>query len=144
MSNNLYKVLRGFRKMNIKAVIFDLDETLYDGEELTQIGLNQAVEAMIEKGLNCNLKEGMVKINAIINDNPLKDKFIELAMFFGPLNDDIVDIGRDTYWNSDFDELKIFIDAFSNVNHVSYDNIEDTPDNFLTILLQQYGFAISL
>ena len=115
--------------MNIKAVIFDLDETLYDGDELTQIGLSQAVKAMIGKGLNCNLDEGRKKINAIIKENPLKDKFIELAMFFGPLNDDIIEIGRDTYWNSDFDELKIYPEGF--------ELLESIKNNFKNILITQ-------
>jgi len=118
--------------MKVKAVIFDLDETLFDGDELTQIGLNQAVNAMIERGLNCTLEEGMKKINSIIKENPLKEKFTELAIFFGPLNEDIVEIGKKTYWNSEFNQLAAYPEAL--------ELLDSIKSNFKSVLITQGTF----
>jgi hypothetical protein len=41
-----------------------------------------------------------------------------------------------------FDECKIFIDQFENINHVSYDDYETTPNMFLTNLAQRTGLSL--
>jgi hypothetical protein len=41
-----------------------------------------------------------------------------------------------------FDECKIFIDQFENINHVSYDEFETTPNTFLTNLAKQSGLNL--
>ena len=41
-----------------------------------------------------------------------------------------------------FDELKINIDAFSNLFHVNYDNTDTVPDNFLQFLASHYGISL--
>ena len=60
----------------IKAVIFDLDETLSDNEELTESAIRQSVQAMVDKGLNCSFEQGIKKLKEILEKNPL-DKKIE-------------------------------------------------------------------
>jgi len=97
--------------MTIKAVIFDLDDTLYDGDNLTEFALRQAVQAMIDNGLNCNLEQGIERIKEIINEDPIKDKFAELARSFNQEDIDIINEGKNKYFNSDFDELKIYPDT---------------------------------
>ena len=61
----------------IKAIIFDLDNTLYDAEVLTEETLKQAVAAMISTGLKTSIQEGFTKIKEIIRVDPRKDKFRE-------------------------------------------------------------------
>lgn len=41
-----------------------------------------------------------------------------------------------------FDEMKIFIDAFSNLRYVDYDTNETVPANFILELVNQYGFHL--
>jgi hypothetical protein len=41
-----------------------------------------------------------------------------------------------------FDECKIFIDQFENINHVSYDEFETVPNMFLTNLAKQSGLNL--
>ena len=41
-----------------------------------------------------------------------------------------------------FDELKISIDAFSNLFHVNYDNTDTISDNFLQFLASHYGISL--
>ncbi|MFH1359114.1 MAG: uridine diphosphate-N-acetylglucosamine-binding protein YvcK [archaeon] len=92
--------------MVIKAIIFDLDNTLYDTEKLSEIAGKQAVEEMIKAGLNCTLGEGLRKFKEIIKE---KDKFERLLSFFGPNKQDIVDIGLKRYYrDAEFDSLDIF------------------------------------
>jgi len=95
----------------IKAIIFDLDDTLYDGDHLTEIALRQSVQVMIDRGLNCKLDEGVDRIKEIIKEDPVADKFRELAKSFNQEDFDIINKGKDRYFNSDFDELKIYSDT---------------------------------
>lgn len=41
-----------------------------------------------------------------------------------------------------FDEIKLFIDAFSTVNSVDYLSASTVPDNFVPALIEQYGFHL--
>lgn len=43
-------------------------------------------------------------------------------------------------WARFFDEMKLFVDAFSSVRTVNYDTNVSTPNNFLRDLVRQYGF----
>ena len=43
-------------------------------------------------------------------------------------------------WAKFFDELKLFLDAFSTLKTVSYDTVDTVPDNFLEGLVRSYGF----
>lgn len=45
-------------------------------------------------------------------------------------------------WARFFDEMKLYVDAFSNINYVDYDNFETAPDNFLLQILKQFGFTL--
>jgi len=105
--------------MKIKAVIFDLDDTLYDVGYLTEIALKQAVVAMINEGLNCSLDEGMERINRIINEDPNSDKFRSLAKLFDQEDTDIIQAGWNKYMNYDFDEVKAYPDTKEVLNDLS-------------------------
>jgi len=41
-----------------------------------------------------------------------------------------------------FDEVKLFIDSFSSLQYVSYDRVDNVPDNFILHLIKQYGFHL--
>lgn len=45
-------------------------------------------------------------------------------------------------WAKFFDEMKLYIDAFSNMRFVDYESYDTIPDNFLTMLVKQYGFHL--
>ena len=45
-------------------------------------------------------------------------------------------------WASFFDEIKIFIDAFSTIRHVDYQTHDTVPDAFLTQLASFYGLEL--
>lgn len=45
-------------------------------------------------------------------------------------------------WGKFFDELKMYVDSFSNVMHVDYNSADTAPDNFLPFILKSYGFNI--
>lgn len=45
-------------------------------------------------------------------------------------------------WASFFDELKLYIDAFSSLRHVDYDSENTTPDVFLQSLANHYGIEL--
>ncbi len=45
-------------------------------------------------------------------------------------------------WARFFDEMKLFVDAFSTLRHVDYDTNNTVPNNFLVDLINQYGFHL--
>lgn len=45
-------------------------------------------------------------------------------------------------WSKFFDELKTYIDAFSTLRTVGYDNNDTVPDNFLEDMVRSYGFFL--
>jgi len=45
-------------------------------------------------------------------------------------------------WAKYFDEIKIFIDHFSNLVHIDYDDIDTAADKFLPFVAKYYGFEL--
>lgn len=45
-------------------------------------------------------------------------------------------------WASFFDELKLYIQAFSDIFYVDYDNIDTAPDKFLQFIASRYGIKL--
>ena len=45
-------------------------------------------------------------------------------------------------WSSFFDEIKLFLDAFSTLRHVDYEQIDTVPDAFLQNLADFYGIEL--
>ena len=96
---------------NVKVIIFDLDNTLHDCEVLTQSLIGDTVKVMIEKGMKCNLEEGIDKFNHIIETAPNSDKVRMLAESFDSDDENIIEAGWDYYQNPKLDELMIFPDT---------------------------------
>jgi uncharacterized cofD-like protein/HAD superfamily hydrolase (TIGR01549 family) len=95
-------------KENIKAIIFDLDNTLHDNEFLTNRNMIKTVKSMIETGMKCNLNDGVKKLKEIINKNPSSDKIKELATSFDSHDKKIIEAGVYAYQHPEFDELIIY------------------------------------
>ena len=93
---------------SIKAIIFDLDNTLHDSEFLTESVLDKVVSLMIEKGMRCNIKEGVEKLKEIIKFNPSVNKIKELALTFDSNDEKVINAGVYAYQHPDFNELIIY------------------------------------
>ena len=52
----------------IKGILFDLDDTLYNSSEFVEIARREAVNSMIDAGLNIEFEEAMDILNKIIKD----------------------------------------------------------------------------
>ncbi len=59
--------------MKIKAIIFDLDDTLFDcTHTLVDSARKRAAKAMVNEGLNCSEKEAYNKMNELIEKKDLR------------------------------------------------------------------------
>lgn len=103
--------------MKIKAVIFDLDDTLYDGSQLRVLAIEQSVKAMIERGLNCSIEEGVRKMKELMTSSSL-NKFKEFIEYFGPYSDELWEYGRDGYINAYFDKLIAYPDVLETLERL--------------------------
>lgn len=45
-------------------------------------------------------------------------------------------------WATFFDEIKIYLDSFVDLNHVDYDQNSTVPDQFLQLLAEKYGITL--
>ena len=105
----------------IKAIIFDLDDTLHNVEFLMNTALKQGIQAMINKGFNCQIDDGLEKIKEIIKNNPSGDKFSELAKSFNQDNQELIEAGKAKYYDYDFDKMDIFPDSKEVLNRLHED-----------------------
>jgi len=92
----------------IKAIIFDLDDTLHNVNFLMEIALKKAVQTMIDEGFNCSIEQGFDKIKEIIKEHPKLDKFRELAKAFNQEDEELIKIGENNYRDYDFEHIEIF------------------------------------
>jgi len=109
--------------MKIKAVIFDLDDTLYDVEQLRDSSRRQSVIAMIERGLNCSIEEGVKKLAEINEKNPII-RFKKLINIFNNNNNEIAEVGIETYINSDFNGLEIYPEVVEVLDSLKRDGLK--------------------
>ena len=97
----------------IKAIIFDLDDTLYDcTNTLRAAAIERALKAMIRYGLKCNFKTATAKIQGYY------DKFGPKASIFNLLSEEFSLNGRflvqkalKAYNNEDVSDIKLFPDV---------------------------------
>jgi uncharacterized cofD-like protein len=101
--------------MSIKAIIFDLDDTLYDcSNTLTEGAQARAVEAMIAHGLNASVGEAMQAIPALREAQQGKLNIVEaLVERFGPQRDHLIAVGQQAY---NRDEIEDGIELFPDVS----------------------------
>jgi len=86
----------------IRAIIFDLDDTLFPSTSFTETARKEAVKAMIQSGLKANFEEAIKKLKEIIKEkgSNYQQHFNELVKYFNKKEDPrIIFKGVMTYHN---------------------------------------------
>jgi uncharacterized cofD-like protein len=100
--------------MPIQAIIFDLDDTLYDcSGTLTAEAQNRAIEAMVSHGLEASHSEAAQAVPALRAGQQGKVNIVEaLVERFGPQRDTLVRVGLDAYNQADaLGDISLFPDV---------------------------------
>lgn len=102
--------------MKIKAIIFDLDGTLYDVGPRLKLAINAAIKKMISAGLSCKLDDALKKVNEIIKEGKSQHKFEMLVRHFGVKSKlltekELVEIGKNAYYNYECEKLDLYPEA---------------------------------
>jgi len=104
--------------MKIKAIFFDLDDTLFDTYgQLVEAATRESCQAMIQAGLNADLDACILKRRKFYLNTPKKNLYQELVSFFGVLNnaaDVVAQIGEKAFYEREVAaEIKLFPGAMS-------------------------------
>ena len=89
--------------MKIKAIIFDLDDTLFDcTNTLVDSARKRAAKAMVGEGMKCTAKEAYNKMKELIEKKgPKINVFDRIAEFYDSNKEKIVNAGRNGYNSSE-------------------------------------------
>jgi FMN phosphatase YigB (HAD superfamily) len=96
--------------MKIRALFFDLDDTLFDCcGQLVEAAHRDAIDAMIRCGLDADADEALIRRLAIHEASPGCDIDCELAESYGAGgNEAIIRAGRDAFYDRDVGEITLF------------------------------------
>jgi putative hydrolase of the HAD superfamily len=64
------------KKRKLRAIFFDVDDTLYSSSEFSAMARLNSVKAMIAAGLRMEIKECLALVNKIIGNKPANYKFL--------------------------------------------------------------------
>lgn len=98
----------------IKAVVFDLDDTLYDcSGSLVDAARRRAAKAMIDKGLPCSEAEAYdLQVQLTARHGPRHKVFDEIAERFGK-GQDVVEAALKAYNRDEVEDIRPFPEAVS-------------------------------
>jgi FMN phosphatase YigB (HAD superfamily) len=104
--------------MKIKAIFFDLDDTLFDTfGQLVKEATRESCQAMIQAGLNADLETCVQKRGQFYLNKPKKNLYQELVSFFGVTENDtnvVAQIGEKAFYDREVAaSIKIFPGAIS-------------------------------
>jgi uncharacterized cofD-like protein len=93
----------------IRAIIFDLDNTLFDTEgQLTEKQLKKAVQAMIDNGLRCSLDEGLQTLKRMSQEDWGNKKiFADLSQHYNGTTS-LDSVGKETYYTFTPEGISLF------------------------------------
>lgn len=92
----------------IKAIVFDLDNTLFDTDaQCVDRALRYAVGEMIKAGLPCDEEEGFRILRRTLASNPKEDQFRALVNRF-ELGDEVYKAGHEAYYTAPLNGLSLF------------------------------------
>jgi len=109
---------------------------LYDANRYDEVNPN-LITKLIPRHF---LSDGREYNGFLNNEGPIVEDYEGIGPKQGQLQQTQILIALLYSWAKFFDEIKIFIDAFSKVNYVELGSSENTPDVFLRKVLKNYGF----
>lgn len=87
--------------------------------------------------------EGQVQQGFVDQGGTIKDPYTAVSIpGSGQLGQTQVMMSFLFIWSKFFDEMKMFLDSFSNLLHVDYQNKDSIPDKLLPFLAKYYGISI--
>jgi uncharacterized cofD-like protein len=101
----------------MKAIIFDLDDTLFDcSGKLVDNARKRAAEAMVKAGLKTAVKDIYKKMVEITKNSPRSDIFDKLFEHFDIKDQEVIQAGINAYNSEDVENIKPFPDVLETLD----------------------------